>query len=205
MFDLVEDRHIVGPARFGCKLEFLYILFWEVLVTWPTSIVTAFYQLTGSFLFFLYAKISRAFGTPSTVTRNDPDFQLCCLKDDFWIMTDQESDTPSVPFPFPAWNGAPGAWISHNHRIFKVWRCVSAHERSALPLQLHTTQDGTVGRLAFLVRRPLQHNLNSLCCKTKLTMLFYIYVFVYTCNVFSCMYVWVWDLWFYPWYAWSMA
>lgn len=43
------------------------------------------------------------------------------------------------------------------------------------------------------------------CCKTKLTMLFYIYVFVYTCNVLSCMYVWVWDLWFYPWYAWSMA
>lgn len=24
--------------------------------------------------------MSRAFGNPSTVTRNDPDFQLCCLK-----------------------------------------------------------------------------------------------------------------------------
>lgn len=72
-----------------------------------------------SFFFFLYAKISRAFGTPSTVTRNDPDFQLCCLKNDFWKPTEQESDTPSVPAPFPAWSGAPAARISHNHRILK--------------------------------------------------------------------------------------
>lgn len=73
-------------------------------------------------------------------------------------------------------------------------------------LLLHYTQ--TVQRRT--VRHSSPGPLNTaqpefFCCKTKLTMLFYIYVFVYTCNLFSCMYVWVWDLWFYPWYAWSMA
>lgn len=55
--------------------------FWEVLVTWPTSFfVTAF---TNWQVIFSLCKMSRAFGTPSTVTRNGPDLSCVALNEWF--------------------------------------------------------------------------------------------------------------------------
>lgn len=100
----------------------------------------------------------------------------------------------------------------HKHILFKIiWRTVASFKPrgdSFTPLEKYTTHFMTFQRGAVRPSSPGPFNTAQpefLCCKTKLTMLFYIYVFVYTCNVFCCMYVWVWDLWFYPWYAWSMA
>lgn len=60
-------------------------------------------------------------------------------------------------------------------------------KKCTLSCRTHYIERGTV-------RRPFPGPFNTaqpefFCCKTKLTMLFYIYVFVYTCNVFSCMYI----------------
>lgn len=207
--------------------------------------------------------MSRAFGTPSTVTRNDPDLSCVALNEWFnkrwagrWC-----SDCSFVPWfrPFFQFHlgttvqtlfsslecflrhmGAPVCLQSpvcsrltqllvldpfiflkapRKHILLKqrraLWWCYpkcSNHGKTVSCLvkmyafmnTLHQKFDrGTVRRWfpgPFNTAQP-----EFFCCKTKLTMLFYIYVFVYTCNVFSCMYVWVWDLWFYPWYAWSMA
>lgn len=60
----------------------------------------------------------------------------------------------------------------------------------------HDTTQGTIG---LLFPGPLNTaQPEFLCCKTKLLMLFYINVVVYTCGALSGMYASVWDLWFYP-------
>lgn len=216
--------------------------------------------------------MSRAFGTPSTVTRNDPDLSCVALNEWFnkWWTSRWWSECSSIPwfvlflalFPhhslgmglgrcFPHLNaivihffrhiGAPVCLQSpvctcltqllvlvsyhflkapHTHVLLKwcwaLWCCYpkclnvirnchcSRIKYAFMINTLHQKFWGGTVRYSF----PGPFNTAQpefFCCKTKLTMLFYIYVFVYTCNVFCCMYVWVWDLWFYPWYAWSMA
>lgn len=73
--------------------------------------------------------------------------------------------------------------------MFKPWEDKLYASREMYPYLIkHTTQRRGAVRRGF----PGPFNTAQpefFCCKTKLTMLFYIYVFVYTCNVFSCMYV----------------